>query len=145
MCGRTHVLLPVGVLVRRADVVAVIGAGLVLAALGWGHRRVADRVGRAAGTVRGWLRRLRARAEALRVEFTALLAALDPLAAMPDPTSSETGDAVAALLAAAVAARRRWGAAVDGLSPWELAGAVTSGRLLAPPGGGDSINTSCLW
>ena len=29
-CGRTHVLLPVGVLARRADVVAVIGTALAL-------------------------------------------------------------------------------------------------------------------
>ena len=144
-CTRTHVLLPVGVLVHRADVVAVIGTALGLAALGWGHRRVADRVGRAAGTVRGWLRRLRARAEALRVEFTALLAALDPLAAMPDPTPSETGDVVAALLAATAAVTRRWAEAVEGLSPWDLAAAVTGGRLLAPSSGGESINTSWLW
>ncbi|ALE71965.1 hypothetical protein AD006_07890 [Pseudonocardia sp. EC080610-09] len=144
-CGTTHVLLPVGVLARRADLVAVIGAALALAATGWGHRRVAERVGRAAGTVRGWLRRWRARAEGLRVEFTALAAALDPLAAMPDPASSGTGDAVAALLAAAAAVTRRWAATVDGLSPWELAGAVTSGRLLAPPSSTESINTRCPW
>ena len=144
-CGGTHVLLPAGVLARRADVVTVIGTALGLAATGWGHRRVADRVGRAAGTVRGWLRRWRARAEALRAGFTSLAAALDPLAAMPDPTASPGGDAVAALLAATAAVTRRWGAAVVGLSPWELAAAVTGGRLLAPPGGGESINTSWLW
>lgn len=144
-CGTTHVLLPSGVLARRADVVAVIGTALGLAATGWGHRRVADRVGRAAGTARGWLRRWRARAEALRTEFTALAAALDPLAGMPDPTASPAGDAVAALLAATAAVTRRWGAAVVGLSPWELAAAVTSSGLLAPPGAGPSINTSCPW
>lgn len=144
-CGRTHVLLPAGVLARRADVVAVIGTALALAATGWGHRRVAVRVGRAAGTVRGWLRRWRARAERLRTGFTALAAALDPLAGMPDPTASPGGDAVAALLAATTAVTRRWGAAVVGLSPWELAAAVTGGGLLAPPGVGESINTGCPW
>lgn len=144
-CGATHVLLPVGALARRADVVAVIGTAVALAATGWGHRRVADRMDRAAGTVRGWLRRWRARAEALRTQFTALAGALDPLAAMPDPTSSETGDAVAAVLAAASAVARRWAAAMNGLSPWELAAAVTAGRLLAPPSTGYSINTSCPW
>jgi hypothetical protein len=144
-CGGTHVLLPVGVLARRADVVAVIGTALGLAATGWGHRRVAGRVGRAAGTVRGWLRRLRARAHALRVGFTALVAAVDPLAAMPEPTASPAGDAVAALLAAAVAVTRRWGVTVSGLSPWELAAAVTVGRLLVPSSTSESINTSCPW
>ena len=137
-------LLPVGALARRADVVAVIGTALALAATGWGHRRVADRVGRAAGTVRGWLRRWRARAGVLRAEFTGLVAALDPLAAMPDPTSCEMGDAVAALLAAPAAVTRRW-TAVIGLSPWELAAALTAGRLLAAPSPEYSINTSCLW
>jgi transposase len=49
--------------VRRADAVAVIGAALVLAAAGAGFRTVAARVGVAQGTVRGWLRRFRVRAE----------------------------------------------------------------------------------
>ena len=40
-CDRTHVLLPVFVLVRRPDVVAVIGAALVLAAAAAGFRTVA--------------------------------------------------------------------------------------------------------
>jgi transposase-like protein len=130
---------------RRADVVAVIGTAFGLAALGWGYRQVADRVGRAPGTVRGWLRRLRVRAEGLRAGLTTLLAALDPLAAMPEPAVTAVGDAVAAVMAAAVAVTRRWGAAVDGLSPWELAGALTSGGLLAPPGTTYSINTSRPW
>lgn len=144
-CRRTHVLLPVGVLARRADVGAVVGTALALAATGWGHRRVAVRVGRAASTVRGWLRRWRARAEALWIGFTALVVALDPLAAMPEPATSRAGDAVAALLAAAAAVTRRWAATVVGLSPWELAAAVTGGRLLAPPSPKKSINTSWLW
>ena len=49
------------------------------------------------------------------------------------------------IVAAAVATVRRWGAAVIGLSPWELAAAVTSGRLLAPAGTPMSINTSRPW
>ena len=61
-CGRTHVLLPVNALVRRADEAVVIGAGVVLAAVGWGHRRIAARLDRPAGTVRGWVRRMRERA-----------------------------------------------------------------------------------
>lgn len=55
------------------------------------------------------------------------------------------GDAVAAIVAAAMATVGRWGAAVSGLSPWELAAAVTSGRFLAPIGTPMSINTSRLW
>ena len=60
--GRTHVLLPGVMLARRADAVEVIGEAL-LAADGEGHRPIAARLGRSAPTVRGWLRRLRARAE----------------------------------------------------------------------------------
>jgi transposase-like protein len=144
-CGRTHVLLPVAYLARRADVAAVIGAGLALAAAGSGHRRIAARLGRPAATVRGWLRRFRARAEPLRTSFIALLVGLDPLAVLPEAAVCPVGDAVAAIVAAAVATVARWGEPVLGLSPWELAAAVTSGRLLAPSGTSMSINTSCPW
>ncbi len=144
-CARTHVLLPVRALVRRADVVEVIGVGLVLAAAGWGHRRIAQRLGRPSGTVRGWLRRFRARAEELRTGFIELLVGVDSLPLLPEPAAAALGDAVAAIVAAAVATVRRWGGAVSGLSPWELAAAVTSGRLLARTGTPMSINTSCPW
>ncbi|MPZ65456.1 MAG: hypothetical protein GEU83_08025 [Pseudonocardiaceae bacterium] len=144
-CARTHVLLPVRALLRRADVVEVIGAALGLAAAGWGHRRIAESLGRPAATVRGWLRRFRGRVESLRSGFTQLLVGLDPLALLPQPAASALGDAVAAILAAAVAVVRRWGDAVSGLSPWELAAAVSSGRLLAPAGTPMSINTSRPW
>jgi len=144
-CGGTQVLLPVDCLVRRADVAVVIGAGLALAATGWGHRRIAVRLGRPVATVRGWLRRFRARAEPLRAAFTSLLVGLDPLAVLPEATGGPVGDAVAAVVAAAVATVGRWGEPVIGLSPWELAAAVTSGRLLAPTGTPMSINTSCPW
>ena len=56
-CGATHVLLPAWCLLRRADAAAVIGAALAAAAAGDGHRKIAGRLGRAAPTVRGWLRR----------------------------------------------------------------------------------------
>jgi hypothetical protein len=144
-CGRTQVLLPVSALVRRADVAVVIGAGLVLAAMGWGHRRIAARLGRPVATVRGWVRRCRARAESLRSAFTALLVGLDPLAVLPEVADCPVGDAVAAIVAAAMATARRWGALVIALSPWEVAAAVTWGGLLAPSGTPMSINTSRPW
>lgn len=144
-CSRTHVLLPVSALVRRADVVGVIGAGLALAAGGWGARRIARQLGRPAATVRGWLRRLRARAEQVRSGFTGLLVGLDPVAVLPCPAGTALGEAVAAVIAAAVAVVGRWGGAVGGLSPWELAAAVTSGRFLGPADVLLSINTSCPW
>jgi len=95
--------------------------------------------------VRGWLRRFAVRAEAVRVAFTALLCALDPDPALPEPAGCPVADAVAAVLAAAAAVVRRWGAPMLGLSPWELAAAVTGGRLLAAGSTVDWINTSCPW
>ena len=77
-CGASHVLLPVSLLVRRADAVEVIGVGLVLRAAGFGWRPVAERLGRPGATVRGWLRRFAARAEAVRAVFTALLVTVAP-------------------------------------------------------------------
>ena len=92
-CRRTHVLLPASVLLRRADAVTVIGVALLAKASGCGHRRVAELVGRAASTVRGWLRRigrvaarvlavLAAAAAELGAEFVAPAATTDPVGAV---------------------------------------------------------------
>ena len=143
-CGGTHVLLPVSVLARRADTAAVIGAALAGGAAGLGHRRVAERA-RRASTVRGWLRRFAARAEVLRSAFTGVLCALDPDPLLPAAAGSPAADAVAVIVAAAGAVVRRWGAEALVLSPWELAAAVTGGRLLAPGTAAEVINTSCPW
>jgi Homeodomain-like domain len=144
-CGGTHVLLPVSVLARRADAVAVIGLALARAAAGQGHRRIAERLGRPAGTVRGWLRRFAVRAGGLRSVFTRLLCELDADPLMPGPAGSQAADAVSAILAAAGAVARRWGRAALALSAWELAAAVTSARLLAPGIAVERANTSCPW
>ena len=84
-CRATHVLLPVLLLLRRADTAAVIGAALEAKAAGGGHRRVAERLGRPAGTVRGWLRRFGARVEQVRVVFTLRTRALAPDPVLPGP------------------------------------------------------------
>lgn len=144
-CGCTHVLLPVGCLARRADGAAVIGAALVHAVHGWGHRRIAERLGRPAATVRGWLRRFASRAGPLRAAFTGLLCALDADPAVPEPAGSAVADAVTAIVAATAAVARRWGRSVSAVSPWEVAAAVTSGRLLAPGTTVELTNTSCPW
>lgn len=147
-------LLPVSLLVRRADTVAVIGAALVRAAQGVGHRRIAVWLGRSEATVRGWLRRFRMRAGPLREAFTALLCAVDADPVLPAPAGSVMADAVAAILAAAGAAARRWSVspALSGpltevftVSPWLVASAVTSGRLLTPLSTVDIVNTGRPW
>jgi hypothetical protein len=144
-CGRTHVLLPADWLVRRADAVVVIGAALVRAAAGWGHRRIAELIDRPAATVRGWLRRFAARAGPVRSAFTALLCDLDPVPRVPEPAGSELADAVAAIVAATSAMAARWGRSVFAVSPWRLAAAVTSGWLLTPGSALKLINTTRLW
>lgn len=130
-CGVSHVLLPVFVLVRRADVVEVIGAALAAKAAGVGARVIAARLGRPVDTVRGWLRRFAARAEKVRVRFTVLLvdAGVDPVP--PAARATPFADAVAAVVGAAVAVASRW-PDVGEVSPWRVASAASGGLLLTP-------------
>lgn len=141
-CRATHVLLPVSLLVRRADTAEVIGAGLVMKAAGWGWRRVAERLGRPQATVRGWLRRFASRAEVVAGVFTALLVALAPDPVPAAGSGSCFANAVAAIVAAWVGAGARWPLVVA-VSPWRIAAAVSNGRLLAPGWPAVPINTSC--
>jgi hypothetical protein len=116
---------------RRADAVAVIGAALAAKAAGAGVRRAAAVVGRPVETVRGWLRRFAARAEGVRVVFTALLVKVGVDPVPPAVMVSVFADAVAAIGGAWVAARSRW-SEIGELPVWVLAAAVSGGRLLAP-------------
>ena len=78
-------MLPVSALLRRADTAAVIVSALAAKArCGFGFRRIAADLGRPGETVRGWLRRFAARAEAVRSMFTVWLRAVDPDPVMPD-------------------------------------------------------------
>lgn len=128
-CGVTHVLLPVVALLRRADLAVVIGAALAAKAAGAGHRRIALVLGRPAETVRSWLRRFAGRLDAVRGVFTVWLRALDPDPVMPGPGGDAWADAMTAISVATAAVTRRFVLAV---SPWEVAAAVSGGRLLAP-------------
>jgi hypothetical protein len=136
-------LLPVNVLVRRADDVTVIGAALEAKAAGRGHRVIADWLDRPPSTVRGWLRRFAGRAERVRAALTALLVALVVDAELPAPAAAVIADAVAAVAALAAAVAARFG--MGGLSRWRLVSAVSAGRLLAPGWPAESINTSWPW
>jgi hypothetical protein len=130
-CGVSHVLLPVFALLRRADVVTVIGAALAAKAAGAGARTVAAVLGRPAGTVRGWVRRFAGRAEAVRVAFTALLVGVGVDPVPPAAAVTAFADAVAAVAGASAAVRSRW-PDIGEVPPWLLAAAVSGGRLLAP-------------
>lgn len=131
-CEATHILLPVLSLVRRADAVEVVGIGLELAAVGWGFRRIAERLGRPAMTVRGWLRCWSRRAGRTAAVFTSWLVALadDPAAVLPAPAGSVIADAVSAATGFAFAVRARFGMVT--VPTWLLVSAACHGRLLAP-------------
>jgi hypothetical protein len=130
------VLLPAWCLSRRADSAAVIGVALAAAAAGDGHRKIAGRLGRAAATVRGWLRRFAGRAEAVRVFFTVLLARIAPDPVMPAGAASAVAAAVSAIAGAAAAIAVRW-PGLGEVPVWTAASAASGGLLLAPgwPGG----------
>ncbi len=128
-CRATHVLLPVLLLVRRADTAAVIVAALAARAAGVGHRRIAEQLGRPPGTVRGWLRRFGGRVEAVRVVFTLRTRALASDPVLPGPAGSGWADAIAAVSAAAAAVRVRFCVEVP---VWQVAVAVSAGQLLSP-------------
>ena len=130
-CGVTHVLLPVSALLRRADTAAVIVSALAAKArCGVGFRRIAADLGRPGETVRGWLRRFAARAEAVRSMFTVWLRAVDPDPVMPNAAGGVFADAVVAIGALAAAIERRF--VLPGVSLAETAVAVSGARLLAP-------------
>lgn len=134
-CGATRVLLPDICLARRHDVVEVIGAALVAAAAGVDHRVFAAEAGLPASTVRGWVRRARRHAEAIRAHFTGWAAAIDQAAvAGLRPAGGVLADAVEAV---AVAARTVVLALGITRSPWALACRLTAGGLLS--------NTTVPW
>ncbi len=130
-CRVTHVLLPVVALARRADLVVVLGAALAAKAAGVGCRAIAAAVGRPVDTVRGWLRRFAARAGSVRAVFTTVLVDTGPDPVPPAAVGCPVADAVAAIVAVAVAVAARW-PLLGVVSPWLAACAVSGGRLLAP-------------
>jgi hypothetical protein len=140
------VLLPRLCLGRRVDAVNVIWAAVVARAAGWGWRRICASAGRPASTVRGWLSRFCAHAEAIRVGF-ARLERLAGVGADMDrlvPAGSPVADAVAQIGAGCAAVRRVGGPAVFEVSAAELVAACSGGWLLGahPPAvAGWSINT----
>ena len=130
-CGVSHVLLPAAWLPRRLDEVDLIGAALLGAGCGAGHRRLAACLNRPEGTVRGWLRAARQRAGWLHVQLATVGAPLPDHhlgAAVPPPTP--LGEAIEAAGRVASACRRHLG---TGLLPaWQLLNQLTDGGLLAP-------------
>ena len=130
-CRVTHVLLDVGLAARRADAAAVIAAAVEKkVAVGWGHRRIAEWLGRPATTVRGWLRAFVGSASGITEWFTSLVVrdAPDAVVVWPAPAADGPSAALSALLAYAAGLGRRFG--VVGEVAWVRTGiSVTGGRL----------------
>jgi hypothetical protein len=128
-CRRTHVVVPPAALPRRRDAIETVGAALLKAAAGHGHRVIADQLALPPSTVRNWLRRARRRAEHLRGQALRALFALG--GEIPDLEARATplADAIEALGLAASAAVRRFG--WSGTSAWRIIAAISRGQLLA--------------
>jgi hypothetical protein len=127
VCGATHVLLPVSGLLRRVDLVEVIGAALLARARKASLRQIAAGLGVPLSTVRGWLGRFIQRAALIAGHFTRLAAWLDPSVVVSEPRGSPLVCAVEAIGVAAVVAARRLGAHSG---PFEFASGASGGWLL---------------
>jgi hypothetical protein len=132
LCLVTHVLLPTVALVRRRDLVEVIGEALRARFVdGKSRAEVAEGAGVLAATARGWLRRFVARAPEIRELFTAWAHHLDAGLGSIEARGSPEADALEAIGVAAAAATRRLGPA----PLWGFVAGVSGGLLLS--------NTSC--
>ena len=134
-CGVTHVLLGVGLAVRRADAAEVIAVAVGSKVVrGRGHRVIAARLGRPVTTVRGWLRAFASSASRIAQWFTGRVVRDAPDAAVlwPVPAGSTAGAALSALLAYAQGLGRRFG--VVGTVAWVRAGIAASGGRLFSAG-----------
>lgn len=133
-CSVTHVLLPVTLLLRRAYVAELVWAAVVAKAAGAGHRLIGSRLMIPSSTVRGWLRVITGRAEAVRHWFISVAVAAGVDVSIPKATGSGYGDVLAAVGAAREAIARRFGdgSLIGGLTPARVAAACSGARLLSP-------------
>ena len=128
-CGGTHVVLDAGLLPHRGYTVGLVGQALLAAAAGAGHRRIAVELAIPEGTVRGWLRRIRATAAQLHQVAVQTIVLLDQ-DALPDTARADPLALVLDALGAAASAFGRRFARHDA-DPWARINLLTRGRLLA--------------
>jgi hypothetical protein len=114
---------------RRAYAIDVVGHALLASACGRSHRTIGADLGVPADTVRDWIRRVRARAEWLRVQGTMAAHRFDPMLPAIVPVGSPLADAVSVLAIAAAALLRRLGPIAP---PWQIIAMLARGQLLAP-------------
>jgi hypothetical protein len=127
-CRRSHALLPDLVLVRRLDVVTVIGTGLALkVASGLGLRPIAEQLDVPHATVRTWWQRFCAGSPILLIRCTGVAAALDGTPVDVHMGSHECA-ALDVLHIAWQRARVRFGERVGGV--WSFWSRISGGQAL---------------
>ena len=129
-CGVSHVLLPAFLVAGRMGLASAIGTALGMGASGQGHRPVAVLLGVPETTVRGWLRRLRARAAGLRALFVRLAWQLGAQPSRAPPPAGVLAWLLDAIAAAHRVARQRLGATVAGCV-WSFLSAASGGVWMA--------------
>lgn len=133
-CLVTHVLLPVTLLLRRAYAAEVIGAALSARAAGRGHRRIGVALCVPAATVRGWLRVMAGRLDAVRTRLLQVAQRAGVDIRVPEALGCPWRDLMAALGAATAAVTGRFGplGVLGPVTAGQVVVACSSGRLLAP-------------
>lgn len=120
--------MPVSLVVSLPTATKAFGVEATATSAVLGHRRIADRLGVPAATVRGWLRRFAARAGHIRAVVTGWAHRLDATVGRITPRGSPFDDALEALGVAVDAAIRVLGPA---RSPWHVAAALTGAAMLS--------------
>lgn len=132
-CAATHVLLPAGLVLRRAGTVEAIGTALTAKARGQGHRTIATRLDRPVSTVRRWLRQARGSHAQWLYEQGVQAAFHGDLDILNRPAVWPTilfGDGLNLLAGAAPACQQRWDSP---LRVWTLVGgSPAAGPVPAP-------------
>jgi len=113
----------------RRDVVATIGGALLGAAAGRGHRPLAAAAAVPASTGRGWIRRARRYAAPSRARLWRYAFELE---VRPSRTPQIRSAGSRTDRPDVQAATERWGTAAECPGPFQIATAVTGGRLLGP-------------
>jgi hypothetical protein len=129
-CGSTQVLASSATFPRHPDRASTVGAVLLAATDGLGHRRIARQVGLPPTTVRGWLRRARSNAHLIwqhTIRWPDELDLLYPFSTITEPLAAMV-DAIGRAVQAWIG---RQGPADD---PWELVVTLSGVALLAPHG-----------
>jgi hypothetical protein len=103
-----QVLLPEAIWPRWADAADVITGWPGDGGPGLGHCQIDAHLGRAEGTVRGWISRFRGQSEDVRWHLTVVLFVADDAPVMPDPSRTRLTDAVSGTTAAHRVAATKW-------------------------------------